>query len=470
MNDRPIAIVLFGATGDLVRGELFTGLFDLFVRGCLPETFLLLGVSQTKHTTEQYCHVLREIIEQNNSKYTTEDIDIFLSHVKYISGDVARSQTHQQVREVLCDFDLTQNTNSDWVLYLTTPKDLCCSICNAIVASGLARKRKGVATRIAFEKSFDKDVSSAKAFDVELARLFTEDQIFRIDHHPTKETLGHILGFRFSNTLFEPAWNNKFIERIEITLREKELVGAQGASYDPVGALGDLAENQALQMLAYITMERPDSFSACDIRHERAKLLNELKLPKKSTIHEQMIKGQYVGYQEEKGVTKDSRTGTYFRIVAEIDNSRWRDVPIIIEGGKGLDENETAVRVFFKEGESHSFKTSHSDTIVKNVITFSIKPTIGIALRFFASKIGYQDIVEPQTFSFADGRVANESDLNEYQKLLHALLKGDQTIFRSSEETEASWRFLSPIFREWEGTDPLPYDVGSNGPYITHKQ
>lgn len=468
MNKLPTAIVLFGATGDLARKKLLPAIFDLAVRGCLDNDFYIIGFSRGRYTHEAFREYVKEILEAQNHEHDEESINAFAQHCFYVKGNFDAKCDYKTLGEFLIKKDLTYNNCSDRLLYLAVPPAFYGDILTNLANSGLSIPCGGGKgkTQIVTEKPFGRDLESAVALDKQLSNLFNEGQIFRIDHYLGKETLQNILAFRFSNIMFEPIWNNKYVECIEIVLNENITVEDRGSFYDDIGALRDVAENHALQMLALIAMEDPRSFDADAIRKNRAAVLRALKKPTKTEVERDMVKGQYDGYQETKGVAIESKTETFFKITAEIDNARWRGVPITLMGGKGLQEKETVIRVFFKEAATCICEGARPDLIKQNVLTFDIEPKEGIEACFFAKKPGFKTTIEPKLLSFSYPEAKDALPITAYQKLLRAALNGDQTLFSSSEEIEAAWKFITPILEVWKDKDPIPYEIGGDGPYF----
>lgn len=472
MNKLPTAIVLFGATGDLARRKLFPAIFDLAVRGCLDNDFYIVGFSRGHYTHEAFRGYVKEVLGSQKHEHTEKEIHDFTRHCFYVRGNFDAKCDYKTLGEFLIERDLEYNNCSDRLLYLAVPPTFYEDILTNLANSGLSIPCGGGKgkTQIVTEKPFGCDLETAAALDKQLSNLFNESQIFRIDHYLGKETLQNILAFRFSNVMFEPIWSNKYIERIEITLNEDLTVEDRGAFYDDVGALRDVAENHALQMLALITMEDPQSFDAEIIRKKRAGVLRALRKPTKAEVDRTMVKGQYDGYRETKGVGTDSKTETFFRITAEIDNARWRGVSMVLMGGKGLQRKETTIRVFFKEAPTGICEGARPDLIKQNVLTFDIQPKEGISVCFFAKRPGFETIIEPRLLSFSYPEIRDALSITAYQKLLRAALSGDQTLFPSSEEVEAAWRFVTPILKAWKDKEPIPYEIGGDGPYITEQE
>ena len=277
-----------------------------------------------------------------------------------------------------------------------------------------------------------------------------------MDHYLARETIQNILTFRFSNSLFKPVWNTNYIERIYITLHEKEGIRERGALYDALGALRDVGQNHLLQMLALVTMNNPREFSCNAIRKERARVLSKLARPRPRVIAS-FLRGQYRGYTHTAGVKPSSRTETYFRITARINSPLWKKTDFILESGKALAENRKEISVVFRPTVPCFCPPSHSSHMHQNAISFLLEPKEEIRILFWAKKPGFSLDTFPASLPFSSHR---QRALSPYEKLVHDALEGDQTFFASSEEEEAAWHFITPILTQWKRGKPFPYQPG----------
>jgi glucose-6-phosphate 1-dehydrogenase len=308
-------------------------------------------------------------------------------------------------------------------------------------------------TRILIEKPFGSDIQTARNLDKLLGSLFKEEQIFRIDHYLAKEALQNIIAFRFANSMFEPLWNKDHISRVHIKLFEKDGVEGRGAFYDPLGALRDVGQNHMCMMLAIMTMNDPKEFTADAIRRERARILSKLKPLDLRMLRKTAVRGQYEGYRSDKAISPLSQTETYFRIEASIDTPRWNKVPFFLESGKALSETKTEIDVYFKNPKKGG---------EENILTFRIQPDEGIKVKFFVKVPGYSFAVEPKTLKFKYSDVASFALIpNDYERLIHDAFTGDQTLFASTAEIIASWKFVTPILENWSKLPLVPYEKGA---------
>ena len=455
----PTVFVIFGITGDLARRKLLPALFDLHRKGFLPSTFRVVGVARSAHTDESFRAYVHSILAE---KYGTEsDTAAFTSCIHYQRGDFTDAQAYREIAQQLIAIDETIGQCTSKLFYLAIAPLHYESVLTNLAHSGLTIPCSSDVgwTRVLIEKPFGSNIATATELDALLGRLFREEQIFRIDHYLAKETIQNILTFRFSNTLFEPTWNARYIERIEMTLSEDIDVGTRGAFYDGIGALRDVGQNHMLQTIATLMMDHPGTLDAAAIRRERTAILERMAV--RTPLAENVIRAQYDGYRSVDGVAPDSQTETFFRVTFEVDAQRWRGVPITITSGKALSRKYTEVRVFFAEATPCFCANAHKGHRHQNVITFRIQPHEGIDMTFFAKKPGLAGDIGPRQFSF-DYRTTNHvSEPDAYEKVLFDCIRGDQTLFASTDEVMATWRFVTPILEGWSALPLHTYAPGS---------
>jgi len=456
----PTILVVFGATGDLAQRKLYPALFDLFVKGLLPKKFAIRAMGRRKLDEVSYRAFIREIIGRERKEINTGQLAVFVEAISYTQGLFEDERAYGRLGEALMKTDEKFNVCSNKLFYLAVPPNLYETILHRLSKSGLTipcGNGEGW-TRILIEKPFGKDTETARRLDRLLGKLFQETQIFRIDHYLAKETIQNILTFRFANALFEPIWNAKHIERIEIRMFEKDTVGARGSLYEGLGALRDVGQNHLLAMLSLVTMEYPRGYSAQSIRKERSRALKEL-VPVTGAALRKIIKGQYEGYKAGEGVNPDSTTETFFSLNAYMNSKRWKGVPIELSGGKALSENKTEINIYFKDVNCGAGDITSN----RNVLTFRIQPNEGISILFWIKKPGFVHETHPQvlSFNYADAPVTAVMP-DAYERVLLDSIRGDQTLFASTEETEAAWKFITPILERW-GNNPLKiYARGSS--------
>ncbi|OGZ16065.1 MAG: glucose-6-phosphate dehydrogenase [Candidatus Lloydbacteria bacterium RIFOXYC12_FULL_46_25] len=465
----PTIITIFGATGDLSTRKLIPALFDLYEKGFLPSVFSIVGVARRELSNDAFRDFAKEVILKRGIAHSPEIVSSFLSRLTYSQGMFDEGESYKHLSEHLIAIEESASACANKLFYLAVPPIYYEAIFEQLAHSGLTIPCSNETgwTRVLVEKPFGKDNATAQRLDETLGKLFKEEQIFRIDHYLAKEVLQDMLMFRFSNLIFEPLWNNKYIERVEILLAEKIGVESRGAFYDENGALRDVGQNHLLQMLAFVAMEDPMGVDAGRIREERAKLLSALRPITKENIKESVIRGQYVGYKETPNVPKDSMVETYFRIKAHIDSERWKGVPFYLESGKALTESKTEVKIYFKQTDSCLCPPS-SEHHHQNVLTFRIQPNEGISVIFWAKKPGLGLALEAKELSFAYRNSPDQMKLPDaYERVLFDGIAGDQMLFTSTEEVAAAWKFITPILESWSVLSLLPYEQGTRGPDVS---
>src|SRR3989338_3116881 len=472
--DRPVALfalnptifVIFGITGDLASRKLIPALLNLYTKKLLPSRFAILGFSRRMFNREEFRDFIRSRMNVRLGQFKEEDIKHFLDHMSYEQGMFDDAGAYIRLASKMKNIDDRWGQCSNKLYHLSVPPTLYEKILSNIARSGLAQSCGDGSgwTRVLIEKPFGSDSDTARCLDKLLGTLFKEEQIFRIDHYLAKEVLQNIMAFRFSNSMFEPLWNRHFIDKVHIKLFEKSGMDGRGAFYEPIGALKDVGQNHMLMMLAIVAMEAPDSFKAKDIRCERAKILEKLKLMPGRSIRGLVVRGQYMGYMQESGISAQSQTETYFRIQALINSSRWKDVPFYLESGKAMSESKVEIDVYFKKGERNDRQeTGVGDAENKqNILTFRIQPEEGIRIRFFVKVPGYDYITESKTLKFKYADVASFDIIsNDYERLIHDAFIGDQALFASTDEIMASWKFMMSILNNLRQTKLVLYEKGA---------
>jgi glucose-6-phosphate 1-dehydrogenase len=459
----PTIFVVLGVTGDLTAKKIVPALFSLHEKNELPAKFELVGVSRRDWTDNDLKEHVRAILHVKAPHATESAIDSFLNLVSYGKVEFDALDDYLALNEKLKAIDDRWGVCTNKLFYLSVPPQFYDQIFEYLHASHLTdpcSPEEGW-TRVVVEKPFGSDEKTAKALDARLAKLFKEEQIYRIDHYLAKEAFQNILAFRFFNNLFETNWGSEMIESIAI--RELENVGAEdrGTFYEGVGALRDVGQNHLLQMLALVTMDQPRDLSADAIRRERAAVLNTLEVMTLSQIKEQTFRAQYHGYREIKGVDSKSQVETYFRLRGYLSHPRWRGVPIVMEAGKRLaspkEDETTEIEVVLKHPEPCLCSLSNGEGMhYKNKIIFKQDPKESITIQFWAKKPGFQMVLEERTFDFDLRKTERKTQYTEeYEKLLLDCIDGDQTLFVSSPEIVAMWRFVDPIVRAW-AKDAVP--------------
>ncbi len=463
----PTILVIYGATGDLIGKKIVPALYHLYEKKQLPAMIHIIGFSRRDLSTETFRHHIFKLLENHKDiDEHKKEVQKFLNLFSYHQGKFDARTDYDSLAKTLGRIDGEWRTCANKLFYLAVPPSNYKTIFTHLAGSGLTIPcgPDGGWTRVLVEKPFGHDLKTAEDLELFMAKLFKEEQIYRIDHYLAKEMLQNILTFRFSNNMLEPSWNNKFIEKIEVRVYESAGAEGRGAFYDGVGALRDVGQNHLLQMLALITMDHPVNFEASTVRKHRAKILQSLKKLSRIEIKTDTYRAQYQGYQNISGVAKKSEMETYFKIKTFLDNPRWAGVPIYLEHGKKMRKNLKEIVVTFKHSTPCLCPAGEH---IQNVITFAIEPGETIKMKFLSKAAGLTTQIEERTFDFHYRRRSRKHQyVEEYEKLLLESIAGNQLLFVSTDEVKAMWRFVDPIIESWRANDvPLhSYKANSNEP------
>ncbi len=457
-SSTPTVFVIFGITGDLSQKKLLPALLDLYVKEALPKQFTIWGFSRKTFSDEGFRIYLSELLGDKKKLYSEEAVTSFLQSVHYHQGNFDSKTSYTDFGDVLAEHDRKQGVCSNKLFYLAVPPLQYEVILTSLAHSGLTTPCKGEEgwTRVLIEKPFGRDIKTARALDRLLGKLFTEEQIFRIDHYLAKETLQNILAFRFVNELFEPVWNSRYIESVTIRMHESQDVSTRGAFYDSIGALRDIGQNHMLQMLAVIAMDSCQLFTSSEIRKKRAEVFRRLSCSSYTDI----VRGQYEGYSTTEGVSPDSETETYFKLEARVNSRRFKGVPFILEGGKAMKNSLAEIVIQFKNTPISFLGIESEVGTSRNTLTFRVQPNESIELIFWAKKPGLRYELEQRTLAFTyEGD--KESVVDAYEKVLLDAVMGDQTLFASTDEVLYAWKFITPILEKWKNVPLRVYKKGS---------
>lgn len=461
----PSILVVFGATGDLMSRKVVPSLYYLFGKGKLPEQLCVVGFGRRDWADEHLHTHVRAILAERMPHALPDDVDLFVDRFRYHRGTFDDDGSYGGLKSRLQEIEGEWGVCSNKLFYLAVPPDNYETIFRRLASNGLTDACSDLAgwTRVLVEKPFGDDLDTARGLDTLLGSLFREEQIYRIDHYLAKEMLQGIMNFRFTNNLFETEWNRSAIESIAITLLEDIGVEKRGAFYDGVGALRDVGQNHLLQMLALVTMEQPVSSSPHDIREARAELIDSLPLMMPGEVARDTFRAQHMGYRDIPGVSPDSVTETYFKIRTRMSGPRWAGVPVTMESGKRMGPACKRIVVAFRH--PHPCLCDNS-LHVMNQVVFTLEPDDRIEIVFWAKRPGFDSRVEERRFSFFLYEKAEKAQyVEEYGRLLFDAFRGDQSLFVSTREVDAGWRFIDPIIEGWgEGVAPLEfYEPGSPG-------
>ncbi len=472
----PFVIIIFGATGDLAKKKLFSALFSLYEKGELGEPaspngglggqFYIVGFARREFSDETFREMVGEkfLVDEKKKQAFLE----FAKNLYYQQGFFDDEKGYLQLIERLNTFDQQVGACITRLFYLATPPDNYETILHFLETTKL---REGCGqgsskwTRLAIEKPFGKDVESAKALDMRLANLFEERQIFRVDHYLAKETIQNTLAFRFANGIFDPVWNNKYIDHVQITLSEKNGIGDRGKFFDGVGNLRDVGQNHLLQLLTAVTMEQPTSFSKEGVRDARTKAMQSIKCLEGEEVVEQVVRGQYASYTKEKNVDPTSSTETFVAMKLFVDTPRFAGVPFYLRAGKKMKKDTVEISLVFIQ-TCHLLFKEYGCPEIGNVLTIRVQPDEGINIRLIAKKPGQQVALDTVNMHFSYHEQFGHGGIDAYEKLLTDILTGDQMLFNRSDELESSWEFITKILRVWkEKNSPLfVYEDNSPGP------
>ncbi|HTS34318.1 MAG TPA: glucose-6-phosphate dehydrogenase [Candidatus Solibacter sp.] len=468
----PCVFVLFGAAGDLTKRKLIPALFNLVKARLLPENFALVGVSVDDLNADSFRKQVSEFLPPA-SNGDGDHLEWLRQRLFYERGDFADAGMFTKLRERLGAIDAERNTEGNYLFYLATAPKFFAPIVQQLGNAGLARQENGQWRRVVIEKPFGQDLESAKSLNRDIKSVLNENQIFRIDHYLGKETVQNIMVFRFDNAIFEPIWNRRYIDHVQITNAETVGVERRGAYFDSAGTLRDMVPNHVMQLLSLIAMESPVSLQADAVRNEQAKVLHSLLPLNSEDVLQRSVRGQYgegmiagekvPKYRAEPGVSPESRTETFVAMKLNIDNWRWAGVPFYLRTGKRLAKRHTEIAIQFKrtpfELLRHApFHKSHTNTLV-----IQIQPAEAISLSFGAKVPGPLLRVGSVDMSFEYSKYFGAEAYTGYEVLLYDCMIGDATLFQRADMVEAGWRVVDPMLDVWKALPPRKFPNYASG-------
>ncbi|HTP44151.1 MAG TPA: glucose-6-phosphate dehydrogenase [Candidatus Acidoferrum sp.] len=473
-ND-PCTIVMFGASGDLARRKLLPALYDLAVHACLAPRFRLLGYARTEMGDDDFRKRASEFLPKDADASGEGKLDDFLKNLYYFSGDYDDPQAFQRLGKRLEEMDREGNLNGNRLFYLATPPDVYLKIVEQIGRAGLAKPASERSwTRVIIEKPFGHDKASACDLNAKVLNVFSENQVYRIDHYLGKETVQNMLVFRFGNGIFEPLWNRNYIDNIQITAGESLGVERRGGFYENTGALRDMIQSHVLQLTSLVAMEAPATFDATAVRNEKIKVLQSIRPFAADSVWKLVVRGQYgpgtvggkavPGYRQEPGVSANSATETYVALKLHVDNWRWSGVPFYLRTGKRLARPGTEVAIEFKKAPHMVFQ---GENVESNSLVLNIQPDEGISLSFGAKAPGGHMQIRPVKMDFHYRQAFGGGSRDAYATLINDCIRGDATLFDRADSVEAAWALVDPILEAWANGTPPPfpnYPAGSQGP------
>jgi glucose-6-phosphate 1-dehydrogenase len=473
----PCVMVIFGASGDLTKRKLLPALYNLAKDNLLSKEFAFIGFARNETNTEQFRDMInKEIGEFATTKLDPQQWEWLSERIHYISGDFDDPAAYQTLSTLLSALDKQLGTRGNYFYYLATSPTFFGTIIKQLGTAGLVTEDHGW-RRVIIEKPFGRDLDSAKALNKEIRKVLDEKQIYRIDHYLGKETVQNILVFRFANGIFEPIWNRRYIDHIQITVSETVGVEQRGAYYDTAGTLRDMVPNHIFQLISLTAMEPPVSFDADVVRDEQAKILKALSPMTDEEVLTRTVRGQYgagevkglkiANYRDEPLVKPDSRTETFVAMKLFIDNWRWADVPFYLRTGKALPKRATQISIQFKKAPFVLFRKTEVEALEPNRLVLHLQPDEGISLSFGAKIPGPVVQIGGVNMNFNYTDYFNATPQTGYERLLYDCMLGDATLFQRSDMVESAWHVVAPILDVWEALPPrrFPnYAAGSWGP------
>ncbi len=450
-----LTLVIFGITSNLAQIKLLPALYDMAEKDLLPSNISIIGIARSTQTPAEFTKYIHQVLNKENRHHQHPIKETILKKLvkkmHYLPGHLDDPNFYVKLKGFLVKLK-SQNV----IYYLATYPDLYHHAFDNLQRAKMNHQRSGF-VRLMIEKPIGNDLSSAKKLNQLLKKYFSEDQIYRLDHYLGKETLQNILTFRFGNGVFEPLINSEFIDHIQVTASEDFGIGDRGGYFDTVGSLKDVGQNHQLQMIAFAAMDAPIEFSNEAVTKQRLKILQELiPHPKK------LILGQYEGYSQEKNVSPTSKTDTFYALKTEIDNNRFKGVPIYVRAGKKLAQTVTEISVIFKNPENRLFKNLGS-VDEPNILIYRIAPNEGIVLKVAVKHPGHKIKLNPEYMQYCYPVDRNFHGLPDpYERLISDVIRGDQTFFNDAEEVEAQWSFIDQYAKSSQ--IPLIYKPGTWGP------
>jgi len=477
----PCTLIIFGASGDLTRRKLLPAVYNLLLDGLLPENYAVLGLGgRTKMSDEAFGDIARDGIE----KFSRQTLDEekwkdFQRRLFYMNGPIDDAATYTTMKSRLEKIESTFNLPGHRIFYLAIPPTTFKPACQGLHQAGLIYDVADPShySRVIVEKPIGRDLESAKEINAITGQVFDESQIYRIDHYLGKETVQNIMVMRFANAIFEPIWNHRYIDHIQLTVSEAETLGTRASYYEEAGALRDMIQNHILQLLCLIAMEPPYSLDPDVVRNVRMDVLRGLRPIRGKDVEQMTVRAQYAhgtihdkefpGYRREEGVRPDSTTETYVALKVFVENWRWAGVPFYIRTGKAMPKRASEIAVQFKDIPQILFNANPNIPQAPNLLTLRIQPEEGMALRIISKQPGSKAKTHPVEMNFKYGDAFDAPSPEAYERLLLDVMTGDASLFMRRDAVEASWTWVTDILKGWEdhGTKWLPeYPAGTWGP------
>ena len=461
----PCTMVIFGAGGDLTKRKLIPAIYNLAKGKLLPEKFAIVGVSVENFSTDEFrAHATEEIKGYSTSGADEKTWEWFAQRLFYIQGDFNDPGLYKKLEEQLGTVEKEEGTGGSSLFYLATSPTFFATIAKHLGEAGLTKQDDKRWRRVVIEKPFGHDLASAVALNRALLESLEEKQIFRIDHYLGKETVQNILAFRFANGIFEPVWNRRYVDHVQVTVAEELGVEMRGGYYDTAGALRDMVPNHIFQLITLTAMEPPISFAAEEVHDEQTKVLRAIQLLTPEHVLDQAVRGQYgegtidgkrvPAYRAEPNVAPNSNTPTYVAMALHIDNWRWAGVPFYLRTGKRLPGRNTHVVIQFRRAPFMLFRETQVENMMPNQLVLHIQPEEGISLRFAAKTPGTTMQLGEVNMDFAYADYFGVTSSTGYERLLHDCMIGDATLFQRADMVEAGWSIVNPVLDVWKALPP----------------
>jgi glucose-6-phosphate 1-dehydrogenase len=454
------AMVIFGASGDLTKRKLIPALYNLAAGGFLPEEFAVIGVSRSPLGDDEFRRKMSEDLHQfETGELDPARVEWLKQRLSYMSGNLDQPETYERLRTALATLDERWGTRGSCLFYLALPPSQFAPIIRQLGAARLTREENGAWRRVVIEKPFGHDLDSARRLNLDIREVVEESQIYRIDHYLGKETVQNILAFRFANGIFEPIWNRRYIDHVQITVAETVGVESRGGYYEEAGALRDMVQNHMFQLLALTAMEPPNSFAPDVVRDERAKILRAVRTIPPEEVLRDTVRGQYgageadgrplPGYRGEPNVSPSSNVETYVALKLYVDNWRWADVPFYLRTGKRLPRRVSEVAIQFKRAPFILFRDTPVEQLEPNTLVLHIQPEEGISLKFEGKVPGPVMNLGQVRMHFQYSDYFGRTPETGYETLLYDCMVGDSTLFQRSDLVEVGWGIVMPILDVW---------------------
>ena len=476
----PCTMVIFGATGDLTARKLVPALYNLAIDQQLPAAFTVVGFARRGWDDEAFRQTMLSGIDAHSRRRPADRAvwEEFARGLRFHSSAFEDPSGYLSLRRLLDEVERDRGAGRNRIFYLATPPSAYSAIIRNLGEAGLVhRDPSGPSSRIIIEKPFGRDLATARDLNAIVGSVFREDQVFRIDHYLGKETVQNILVMRFANGIFEPIWNQKYVDHVQITAAESLGLEGRGRYFEEAGLLRDMIQNHMMQLLCLTAMEPPVAFEAGSVRDEKLKVLQAVRIPSLEEIPRVTVRGQYAGgsvggtrvpaFREEPGVSPGSATETYVALRFLIDNWRWAGVPFYLRSGKRLPRRVTEIAIQFKAVPHLIFGGPGAAGIEPSVLALRIQPDEGIALKFSSKVPGPTIRIRSVNMDFRYGTSFGEEPPEAYERLLLDCLLGDGTLFTRRDEVESAWAIVSRIHEGWDAArrEPIPtYEAGSWGP------